>query len=171
MRDLHTYGNTPAAIYLAHYLQSTQNQKDARRVGKVLQEERETIKSVLNSHTTGAMNRKTFQKVVEVLARSAEERVKSNNWIDSHAGSLLANVVMGEYKILRNRIQNAQPKVKEIRRRASQTAARTGVYVDSTNLFVIDESSDNPTVVDRQGILIQRSRDYLNRKGKVNTLY
>ena len=171
MRDLHTYGNTPAAIYLAHYLQSTVNTKDARRVGKVLQEERETIRDVTKAHESRSIPRKTFQKLVEVLAKSAETRVQSCNWIDAHVGSLLANIVMGEYKVLRNRIQNAQPKVKNIRRAAAQTALRTGVYVDTTNLYVIESADDAPTAEERQQLLFQRSREYLVRKGKINTLY
>lgn len=171
MRDLHTYGNTPAAVYLAHYLQSTLNVKDARRVGKVLQEERETLRDVTKAHESHNMPRKTFQKVIEVLAKSAEVRVESCKWIDPHVGSLLANVVMGEYKVIRNRIQNAQPKVKSIRRAAAHTAVRTGVYVDTTNMYVIGAADDAPTADERQELLFQRSREYLVRKGKVNTLY
>ena len=162
MINVTTFGKTPACMYLAQYLSDRGDTATARKISKALSAFRSTLKDIVFSHINGAdMSAKTVARLVNILAADTKSRVFIA--ADAHADALLKNIMLGELKEWKNRAVVTSRLQQEVHR---QTPAGA-----SPNRVKILPRAGELTTAEKVKQLQERSRRYLQRKNKRNTLY
>jgi hypothetical protein len=160
--SLTTFGKSPAAMYLAALLNERNDVMTIRKVGRALHSQRELMNDVLACHyQTDELKTSSFSKLMTLLDHRAREAGKS--FKDEHIGHLVVNILVGEIKTMKNRAAAAAILQRKVARRTAE-----GMTVPQVKAFPPDneESED-----DRIEKLRLRSKRYLARKGKRDTLY
>ncbi len=160
--DSTTFGRSPAAMYLTLKLNELGDASLARKVGRVLRETRELLYDVAACHVeTPHLRRSSFCKLLNMIRAKA---VSSCNGLpDPFIGHLVLNVIIGEVRVYERRCLEAANKQKTLNRKTPE-----GSTVPEAKAI---PSSIEETEEERILRLRARSRRYLERKGKVNTLY
>ena len=147
-----TYGNTPAAIYLAEYLTDNGNHHEIRKVTRTLTDFNRVINEIEQSNEAGIMT----AHVIGGLASQLRERALNTEvGDDSLVMDLVRNLMIGRVKDLSRRVQM-------IRVYEHQTA--TSYSAPTKPLCSVKDTITSDT-------LIARSIARLKRLNKVNTLY
>lgn len=158
--DPHTYGNSPAAMYLTLYLNEQGSESLNRKVGRKLESWRVAIKDVAFSHMhTDEMSPSTFGKLLIILSQAVRESALILP--DKLCQELVTNILIGELKTWKTRCistSRLQRKVKS-------------VYGKPTPVMRVMPRAGEETYEERIEKLRERSRKYLERHGKKNTLY
>lgn len=159
--DLNTFGDTPAAIYLADLLNQKNNPVLARKTAKILAEGREIVADLARAHLEyDALTTKTMAKLIPLL--SAYFQTKSAEplrHMDEHVANLTINVLEGNLKTWKNRVQKARRDERALARQLPPGASKQWVPAKP----LLNEVNGD--------VLKKRSKKYLERKGKADTLY
>lgn len=159
--DKTTFGNSPAAMYLTLKLNEKGDPILARKVGKVLRETRELLSDVVACHVlTNEMKRTSFCKLLNMI----RERAKSSalHLPDDFIGHLVLNVLTGEIRTHEHRAVVAAKTQKKVARTTQEGQPVPDIKAVHTN---------GETNEERTARLQEKSRRYLTRKNKINTLY
>lgn len=160
--DKTTFGKTPAALYLTLYLNEKGDRALIRKVGRMLDGFRETINDLICSHLhTDEMKAATFNRLMAMVSDDA--RVAARRLPDKLAQELVANILVGEIKSWKTRAMHTAHMQRNVQR-------RTGAGITVPELKVLPRRGEE-TDEERVEKLKERSRAYLARKGKKNTLY
>ncbi len=161
-----TFGDSPAAMYLCELLSKRieANEPGAqalmRKVSKTLTAGREVVNDLDNAHLADALPLRTFSRQLVLI--SDHNQTKATEAIAKHdpfIAHLVVNILEGEVKSWKRRVQ-------EVARKRSHVARQTAPGQAPTPLNAI-HGKDDKTVE----VLRQRSKAYLARKGKLDTLY
>ena len=156
-----TFGDTPAAIYLAELLNRRNDPVLARKTAKILAEGRELVADLARAHLEfDALTTKTLARLIPLLSEYFQTKAaESLRAVDDHIANLTINVLEGSLKTWKNRVQQA--------RRSERTMARE-LPPGTSKQWV----PANPLLNEVTGdVLRKRSKRYLERKGKSDTLY
>lgn len=158
--DAHTFGQTPAAIYLANHLNEIGDPRIARKVQKALSNVRKVLNELYDSHRLKALSVSSLGSVIELISN----RTKTTNeqrliYNDELTENLVDNIIAGEIKSFKRRIQRA---IKD-----NDTLAKK-YKVDPKPW---DISISHVTDPINPGQLIVKSKKKLRRLNKVDTLY
>jgi hypothetical protein len=160
--DKTTFGRTPAAMYLTLKLNEKGDPILARKVGKVLRETRELLYDVAACHMyTDEMKRASFCKLLNMIRERA--KASTANLRDEFIAHLVLNVLIGEIRTHERRAIRAAHVQKSVTR-----ATKEGQTVPEIKATPV---RGEETEEERIANLQQKSRRYLLRKGKINTLY
>lgn len=161
--DKYTYGCTPAAMHLTQYINEQGSPSLNRKVGRVLSSWRSTINAVVSCHSTdpAVLSRADFARLLHLL--DAGVRAAAEALPDALCRNLVTNVLVGELKSWKTRTAGAAAEHRKVQR-----ATPSGTTVPSVTVKPLDGEESQEARVER---LIERSRRYLARKGKRNTLY
>ncbi len=160
--DPKTFGDAPAAIYLAELLNQRNSPVLARKVARVLAEGRELLADLARAHLDyDALSTKSLARLLPLISDYNQNRATlSLRQDDEHIANLVVNVLEGGLKTWKARVQKARRDEREAaRHRPPGTAA--GEWIPAAPLD--DEKTSE--------VLRQRSKRYLARKGKTDTLY
>lgn len=157
--DLRTFGDSPAAIYLAQVLNQRQDVVAARKVSRALAQGRELLAAVARAHLEhDALDTKTFARLLPLMSAHLRQSVRTClAGHDEHVRNLAVNVTEGAVKTWKRRVEHA--------RRLEKTRAR---HNNGRVEYLL--AAPVPGEVTPQ-VLQQRSKRYLARKGKQDTLY
>ena len=160
--DKTTFGLAPAALYLVLLLNERGDPILARKVGKVLRSTRELVNDVVASHLlTDKMKTSSFGKLIAMIKDQA--RASAMNLPDPFIGHLVSNILIGEIRTFERRAANAA--------KSQTVAARNTKSGNSVPMIKALRTDDELYPEDRIMKLHEKSRKYLLRKGKINTLY
>lgn len=160
--DKNTFGNSPAAMYLTLKLNEQGDPILARKVGKVLRETRELLHDIVACHVlTNEMKRASFCKLLNMVRDRAKS--SANKLPDTFIGHLVLNILTGEIRTYEHHAVMAAQQQKKVVRSLAE-----GLTVPDVKALRPDGSETNEERVAR---LQEKSRQYLARKNKVNTLY
>lgn len=157
--DLRTFGDSPAAIYLAELLNQKQDAALARKVARVLAQGRELIASVSRAHVDfDALDTKTFARLLPLISEHLQQSVRTTlAYQDTHVCNLTVNVMEGAVKTWKRRVEHT--------RRLEKNKAKVNQGRVEYLLAAPVPGEVTPE------ILQARSKRYLARKGKTDTLY
>jgi hypothetical protein len=157
-----TFGKTPAALYLTLYLNEQGDRTLVRKVGRMLDSFRESINDVICCHLhTDEMKRATFNRMMTMLSDSAREAAL--RLPDTLCQNLVTNILVGEIKSWKTRSMNTA--------RLQRNIARNTKPGQTVPELKVTPRRGEETDDERIEKLKERSRAYLARKGKTNTLY
>ncbi len=160
--DSTTFGRSPAAMYLTLKLNEMGDARLARKVGRVLRETRELLYDVASCHMeTDILRRASFCKLLNMIRSKA--KASCDVIPDKFIGHLVLNILIGEIRIYERRCLNAANKQKDLNRKTPE--GRT--VPEAKAIPSAFEESEEERIIR----LRARSRRYLERKGKINTLY
>lgn len=159
--DPNTFGDTPAAIYLVELLNKRNDPVLARKTAKVLAEGRELISDLARAHLEyDALTTKTFARLIPMLSEYFQTKVAEPlRPIDERVANLTVNVLEGSLKTWKNRVQQARRSERSMARELPPGVPKQWVPAKPLLNEVTGE------------ILRKRSKRYLAKKGKVDTLY
>jgi hypothetical protein len=167
MIDKYGVGASPAAVYLVTILNERNDRALARKITKFLADKRAILHDVVGSHLySDQMTRKTFASLLEMLDaqfRQSAAQYAARYPEHAHAWSLVVNVLIGELKVQKNRGARAAHEQRE-------EARFTPSHVTVKSVKAREKIGDE-TAAERVDRLRKKSRLYLERKGKLNTLY
>jgi hypothetical protein len=186
--DKFTYGNTPAAIYLAEHLNTAGTQSLRRKVTRSLTGFNEMVNGIERSNEAGLLTAHTVGALVAAL----RERVKSTRFDDAVRPededplvlNLITNLMMGRLKDLGRRVQMVRvyeqqqaraqgPTIKHELDRQIDRDRQSRVHSVLGTLSTLAASKPLSAVQDpiKADTLIERSKRRLDRLNKPNTLY
>jgi len=159
--DANTFGDTPAAIYLVELLNNRNDHVLARKTAKVLAEGRELISDLARAHLEfDALTTKTLARLIPMLSEYFHNKsVTPLRIIDSHIADLAINVLEGSLKTWKNRVQKARRTERSTARNLPPGASKQWIPAKPLSNEITGE------------VLRNRSKKYLQRKGKPDTLY
>lgn len=159
--DSNTFGDTPAAIYLVELLNKKNNPVLARRTGKILAEGRELVADLARAHLEfDALTTRTLARLIPMISEYFHTKAAEPlRLVDEHIANLAINVLEGSLKTWKNRVQQA--------RRSERTMARN-LPPGTSKQWVPAAPLLNEVTGD---VLRKRSKKYLARKCKLDTLY
>ncbi len=160
--DQYTFGKAPACMYLTVLLNEKNDRMLVRRATKLIGDVRATIMDVVASHmNTDEMSAATFGLLLTLLDQNIRERTA--NLKDEFIGHIVANILIGELRTYKRRtMQTSVLQVKVAR------ATPEGKTVPQLKVMPrIGEPTEEERILELQ----EKSRKYLERKGKRNTLY
>jgi hypothetical protein len=169
--DPNTFGTAPAALYLTELLNQRDDQALTRKVTRLLAASRETLNELGEAHLQyDTLSTRAFGRLLTLLSehnrRDATHAIAAHDSPDcaEKAGSafiagIVVNVLEGGIKTWKRRVQEA--------RRKQSTIAR-----NTAPGCTVEDAMANP-LDDEKGpkLLQERSKRYLERKGKRDTLY
>ncbi len=157
--DARTFGDAPAALYLAEYLNERQDRVGARKVARVLAQGRELVAAVARAHLEfDALDTRTFARLLPMLSENLRRSVcETLEGHDAHVCTLTLNVMEGSVKTWKRRVEHARRKERQL---AKENRGRVEY------LFAGPVEGEVTAHV-----LQARSKRYLARKGKRDTLY
>lgn len=159
--DKTTFGRAPAAMYLVLLLNERGDPILARKVGKVLRSTRELVNDVVACHLlTDELKTASFGKLIAMIKDKA--RASASNLPDPFIAHLVTNILIGEIRTFERRCARAAQLQASVARRTS-----SGNTVPMLKAVPYKEMTD----AERIEMLQEKSRKYLTRKGKLNTLY
>lgn len=154
--DLKTFGASPAAMYLAQHLNERGDKKAARKAATRLLQTRTLLNGLVAAQDSGSMTVGVVNSILHMIDNDLRllPRIEFTD-------QLVSNILTGEIRALKARATGAKRVQKFLNKQAELTAtapakAALGAAPDSAK---------------RNEELFQRSREYLARKGKQNTLY
>jgi len=158
--ELTTFGNSPAAQYLVQLLNEKQDTKLARKVGKILSTNRETLNDLESANANGYVSLRTLNRQIEMISgynhSTATAPIAA---ADPHLAHLVLNVLEGGVKSMKRRAQIAA------------TNRRNGIRGlppgEAPLNYPIAGIADDKTAE----VLQARSKAYLARHNKLDTLY
>ena len=148
-----TYGKTPAAIYLAEYMNENSTVSDMRKVASVLTNFSRTINEIEESNLAGLMSVHVIGGLIPLLRNRVQNTV-----INGDSGlitMLVRNIMQGRLKDLIRRARKVRIFEHQNATSFSQPTIALGSVYDSIS----------------SAKLIERSTARLKRLNKVNTLY
>ncbi len=160
--DPRTFGEAPAALYLVEVLNQRNSHPLARKVARVLAEVNELLADLARAHLDyDALSTRSLARLLPMLSEYGQRRVElSLRPTDDHVANLTLNVLEGGLKRWKVRVQKARRDERDAARlRPPGTAA--GDWIPAAPL-VGEKTPDD---------LRRRSKRYLERKGKPDTLY
>jgi hypothetical protein len=159
--DAKTFGDAPAAMYLVELLNKRNDPILTRKISKVLASGRETLNDLGNAHLKyDTISTRTFARMLTLLSEFNQAKAAhSIAAVDPFMAHLVVNILEGGVKCWKRRVQEAQRKQSNV---ARSTPAGCRVFQVPAN--PIDDEKDSLT-------LQERSKRYLQRKGKIDTLY
>lgn len=161
--DKTTYGRAPAALYLVALLNQSNNQILVRKIGRFLDTYRRIINDIVACHyQTDEMKRSTFSSLLDMIDKAMRDNARCT-FGDEHLGQLAVNVLAGEIKTLRRRSQAAAVEQRKINRTIPE-----GETPPEIKAFPM---KSEPSESERIALLKAKSKRYLRRKGKIDTLY
>ncbi len=157
--DSRTFGDAPAARYLVEYLNERQDRVGARKVARVLAQGRELVAAVARAHLEfDALDTRAFARLLPMLSENLRRSVcETLEGHDVHLRNLTLNVMEGSVKTWKRRVEVT-------RRKERQLAKHNQGRVES--LFAAPVAGEVTAEM-----LQARSKRYLARKGKKDTLY
>lgn len=164
MIDLYTFGRAPAAMYLAQLLNDMGDKKMTRKVSRFICENHELINGAVFSHMQDTLSTQNFAKIIELIAEKIE--TQSAKFEDKHIGHLACNVLMGYIKTQKRRCMTAAKIQTEVNKVTPEGETPPEVSAIPSAISHYSEITH-----DKVEQLRERSRSYLARKGKINTLY
>ena len=169
--DPNTFGTAPAALYLTELLNQRNDQSLTRKVTRLLASHRETLNELGEAHLKyDTISTRTFGRLLTLL--SEHNQCDATHAIYVHdsptenlpvhsafIASIVVNVLEGGVKTWKRRVQEA-------RRKQSTIARNTppGCTVEDAMADPLDNEKGPK-------LLQERSKRYLERKGKKDTLY
>jgi len=160
--DPNTYGNSPAAMYLTLYLNEKNEFGLNRKVARKLEGWRRTIKDVAMSHMhTDEMAPATFGRLIIILDDAV--RKSALELPDKLCVELVTNILVGELKTWKTRCISTS--------RLQRNAQRKTPRGEPVPIMRVMPRAGEETYAERVEKLRERSRKYLERHGKKNTLY
>ena len=152
MIDKFTYGNTPAAIYLAEYLNSAGTPPLLRKVTRTLTDFFELINELEAANAAGVMSAHS----VGSFCHSLRARAQAVKFEDTLVTNLVCNLMIGRTKELIRRVQSVRlyEKVQAHRKQGLSTLPLVAI-TDTTT----------------PELLVERSKRRLARNQKLDTLY
>jgi regulator of PEP synthase PpsR (kinase-PPPase family) len=174
--DLHTYGKTPACLYLAYQLAQIGNPRLANRVGQSLTHFRELAMSLERANQMGAMNQHHVSSFANMLREVADqqhakllERVQNIDQLEGGeiVPNLVRNIMIGELKSLVRRGAEAKHKFKDMQRQLSDVPGEHMSRLVKTLRPKVGDFEDDINA----DTLMYKSLAKLERKGKISTLY
>jgi hypothetical protein len=159
--DSSTFGTSPAAIYLADLLNRRGNARLNRKVSRTLSNQRSYLNDLVNAHFLGAIPLSTFCALLELMSANNQAAVVTAIAAESEPfiANLVVNILEGGVKTWKRRAQEAA--------RTRSTVARNTKPGDSVLEPMAVGVPNEKTAED----LVKRSKAYLARKGKKDTLY
>lgn len=158
--DKSTFGSAPAALYLVELLKQRNDQTLTRKVSRTLTAGRELVNDLVNAHLSGELPLRSFGRLLTLVSeKNQTTTVEAIANIDPFIAHLVTNVLEGEVKMWKRKAQ-------EMARKRSATARNTPRGEAPPPLNAV-HGSDDKTVE----VLQRRSKAYLARKGKPDTLY
>ncbi len=156
--DKHTFGEAPAAMYLVELLNLRGDKTLTRKVSKCLAESRSLLNEVTRAHLEfDVLSTKTLSKILNMVSENHQVRVRALlSKHDPFIAGLAVNVLEGTVKTWKRRVEKAAKK----RQRFTDDG-------ESVNYMLAVPIPGEKTPRDLQF----RSAKYLERKGKINTLY
>lgn len=165
--DHHTFGKTPACIYLAFHLTQLDDPKLAGKVGQTLTHFRELVRSLEKSSEAKIMTPQHVGSFAALLRKVAHEQHAKYSQMDGLVADLVRNIMMGEVKSLLRRASDAKHKFKDLQRSVCDVPpSKMAILLDALRPKVTDFQDD----INAQ-TLIDKSLRKLERKGKISTLY
>jgi hypothetical protein len=158
-----TFGKAPAAIYLCHLLNEAKDVNMLRRISALFQAQRTLLKEVVAAHKDyDVLSTKSLGALLTMMANNIRDQVGQGIRKDApFFADLVVNILDGDIKTWRNRQAEAKKRFVKLQR----TAAPGTVF--EQNWCPADEVEGEKTVE----LLRERSKKYLERKGKKDTLY
>ena len=174
----YTYGNTPAAIYLADQLNNINDARFSKRIGAIINQNRAVLKQIMVAHDEGHVDRKTVMFVVnavhikiDALAECMKEINIMGDFIESPenlAIDLMSNIVKGEIKKITRRAFAVGVKCTNQTRELGKLKDIVSTSFDIIpKQFKLCHEQDHKNA----NYLIKRSIAKLNRLNKPITLY
>ncbi len=159
--DPRTFGDAPAAVYLAEVLNQRQDRVLARKVAKVLAELRELVADVARAHLEyDALSTRSFARLLPMLSAQAQVRVpQALAGHDPLVMNLTMNVAEGAVKTWKRRVEQARRQEKQLARELPPGTPVQWVPAKPVQGEVTPD------------LLRERSKRFLRRKGKRDTLY
>ena len=159
--DPRTFGDSPAAIYLAELLNQKGDPVLARKVARVLADGRTLVADLTRAHLDyDALSTRSLARLLPLISQynqtQAAESIRAE---DNHIANLVVNVLEGGLKTWKRRVQEA--------RRSEHQVARTrppGVPAEWVPAVPLEHETTGE-------VLRERSKRHLARRGKVDTLY
>lgn len=159
--DPHTFGDSPAAIYLVELLNQKQDVLLTRKAAKVLAEGRELLGDVARAHLDyDALSTRSFSRLLTLLsAYNQSHATTSLRAHDEHVANLVVNLLEGGVKTWKRRVELARRQEKKMARQLPPGSSVQWVPAKPLLSEITTET------------LRLRSKGYLQRKGKRDTLY
>lgn len=164
MLDVYTFGRAPAAMYLATLLNERNDKKMTRKISRFISENHDLINNVVFSHYNSTLSTQSFAKIIEMISEKIENQ--SKKFEDEHLGHLACNVLMGYIKTQKRRCAKASYLQRTINKETPEGESPPEVTAIPTDIKNASELAH-----DKIEQLREKSRNYLLRKGKINTLY
>lgn len=159
--DPKTFGDAPAAMYLVELLNQRKDPILARKVSKVLTSARQTLNELGEAHLVyDTISTATFARLLTLLSEHNQHRaIEPIAKADPFIAHLVVNVLEGGVKMWKRRVQEAQRKQSNIARNTPP-----GQTVECVPANPLQGEKDAK-------VLQERSKRYLARHNKVDTLY
>lgn len=155
-----TFGDSPAAMYLSVLLNERGSEALARKVSRVLTTGRQVINDLVNAHQAGAITLRTLNRQLALISKfNKTEATVGIEKIDPFIAHVVINVLESSVKTWKRRGAVAAIKQRGLGRVFAQGESIPGV------IAIPVPGEKNVDVVR------ERSRRYLVRHGKKNTLY
>lgn len=159
--DPRTFGDAPAALYLIELLNQRNDPLLTRKVSKTLATQRETLNELGRAHLEyDTISTRTLGRLLTLLSEHNQTRATAAiKAMDPFIAHLVVNVLEGG--------------VKTWKRRVSLAASRQNMVARNTPSGCTVEQPIAKPLENEKGAaqLQERSKRYLQRKGKQDTLY
>jgi hypothetical protein len=156
--DKYTFGEAPAAMYLVELLNQRNDKQLTRKVSKALAESRSLLNDVTRAHLEyDVLSTKSLSKILNMVSEYNHTHIREIiGKHDPFIANLTVNVIEGTVKTWKRRVAKASKR----RPRVADDGA------------VVDYMLAQPIPGEKDARQLQfRSAKYLERKGKINTLY
>jgi hypothetical protein len=156
--DKHTFGDAPAAMYLVELLNQRDKKSLTRIVSKSMAESRTLLNDVTRAHLEyDVLSLKSLSKILNMISARHHGHVREViAKYDEFIADLTVNVLEGSVKTWKRRAQEACRKKQRM----------------TSDGSIVDYALAEPIPGEKGSRELQfRSAKYLERKGKINTLY
>lgn len=174
MLDKYTYGNTPAAIFLAERLNTLGNQVMIRKVSSFLDQKNRVLNEVVEAHLAGYLSTRALSALVNLMRREVADSKKQVG--DELAQNLMHNVMVGKIKSVLRRTQTsilldhqANRDLDRFKRSVFPTDLDPELQKQLRRFRVVTPIDADDTIT--PVTLRERSKQKLARKNKTCTLY
>lgn len=161
--DKFTFGKTPAAIYLVNRLNELGDCNINRRISRKLNHYRSLLNDLLNSNETDNLSAHNIAFLCELITKELiENKLYCNDANYIFLDNLATNVIIGEIKSIKRRAKLVRHQEKyDLKNYTNKQLAK------NINKLNINDLKDKIN----SDFLIERSKKYLSRHNKKDTLY
>lgn len=156
-----TFGDSPAALYLVEVLNERQDKLLAKAVARTLTQARSLLADIARAHLEyDALSTRTFAQVLTLIsAHNQGAAIEGLRKRDPFVANLVANILEGQVKVWKQRVTLARQREKRMARDLPSGVSAGWIPA-------------GPVLGEKNSLLLQqRSKEYLRRKGKRDTLY